>query len=108
LPWHGYVQTFFDTSSPKLIEQLMADLQDEPPRYILYQRQLENLDRHERAFNRGHPLPHRRLDKLLMDKIDSGEWHIVRQQHFGGDSDWLLIDTSDEMKATPNSGFRVS
>ena len=93
-PWHGYVQTFFDTSKAQTIQQLITDLQNSPPHFILYQRQLENLAGHENIFNHGNPLPHRKLDGFIMEKVEGEDWRVVRQQHFGGDSDWLLIDTT--------------
>ena len=43
VPWHGYVQTYFDTSTRSTIDQLMKELESTPPRFLVYQRQLEVL-----------------------------------------------------------------
>ena len=42
-PWHGYVQTFFDTTSKQTIKALMEELESSPPKWIFYQRQLWTL-----------------------------------------------------------------
>lgn len=92
-PWNGYVQTFFDTSTARTIEKLTAELQQSPPRWIIYQRQLKNLALHEEVFHAGRPLPHRALDTLLMNKIDSGEWAVVARRELPPDNTWMLIRT---------------
>lgn len=100
-PWHGYVQTFFDTSSKQTIDSLMDELQRSPPKWIVYQRQLANLDLHERVYSQGAPLPHRYLDKLIEQKIASGDWQVVSVSSFENrpkehpiwDNHWLLIRT---------------
>jgi hypothetical protein len=90
-PWHGYVQTWFDTSSKATIDQLIQELQTSPPRWILYQRQLGTLKVHEKAFNNDKPLPHRELDRVIMDKVESGEW--IAQMYPFQEADWYLIRT---------------
>ena len=40
-PWHGYVQTFFDTSTRSTITHLMSELDTAPPQWIVYQRQIK-------------------------------------------------------------------
>lgn len=94
-PWHDHVQSFFDTATSRDIQQIIQELQDGPPRYVLYQRQLENLGVHESLFNGGRPLSHRTLDQFIMTNIDDGKWSIVYKHFvaaFGG-STWMLIDT---------------
>ena len=100
-PWKGYVQTFFDLSTSGKIDRLIADLETAPPRYIFYQRQLESMRLHELTFNRGLPLPHRKLDRLIMEKLARSEWHVVYQSDWRSKyeselfmpSSWLLIRT---------------
>lgn len=93
-PWKNYIQTFFDTSSPKQIDRLINDLSISPPEYIFYQRQLENLAVHERIFNHGKPLRQRALDDFLMGKIQSGEWTVVVESDLYPPSRWMLIRTN--------------
>jgi hypothetical protein len=100
-PWHGYVNTFFDTSTRATIVRLMQELETAPPQWIVYQRQLKILSLHEEFFNHGQPLAQRDLDKLIMQKIASGEWQIVaknnyfardKNKYYEGDG-WLIIRT---------------
>ena len=90
-PWHGYVQTWFDTSGKATIDQLVHELNTAPPRWILYQRQLAVIKVHEKAFNDDKPLPHRALDKVIKDNLESGKW-VAQDQDFQG-ADWFLIRT---------------
>lgn len=96
-PWHGYVQTFFDTSSEQTIDGLMDELDKAPPKWIVYQRQLKNLQLHEQRYNQGKPLPHRYLDQLIERKIEAGQWRPVYTSTYGTDSsfdnDWILLQT---------------
>ena len=92
-PWKGYVQTFFDTSDERKIRGLMNRLEEHPPAWILYQRQLANLELHERTFNFGRPLPHRSLDKLLMTRVSAGQWVVIGRFHHGEGNDWMLVRT---------------
>jgi hypothetical protein len=96
-PWHGYVQTFFDTSSKETIQHLMTELQTSPPKWIVYQRQLYNLGLHEKIFNHGNPLPHRYLDALIEQKLASGQWQSVYTSTYGSNGsftcEWILIRT---------------
>jgi hypothetical protein len=92
-PWKNYIQTFFDTSGPAVIEPLIEELGSNPPDWILYQEQPENLSRHERTFNGGRPLPHRALDDLIRRKTLDGEWRVVAWRGFGAGSEWFLIRT---------------
>lgn len=96
-PWHGYVQTFFDTTSRQTILELIDTLQHSPPKWIFYQRQLKTLALHESVFNQGKPLAQRDLDRLLQKKIDDGTWQVVYTSNFGDcrdyDNKWLLIRT---------------
>jgi hypothetical protein len=96
-PWHGYVQTFFDISSKATIFGLMQELQDSPPEWVLYQRQLDTLALHETTYNQGRPLPHRYLDRMIEHKIEDGEWKTVYTSNYertsGWRNEWILIRT---------------
>ncbi len=93
-PWHGYVQTFFDTSSKATIDGLTAELERKPPQWIFYQRQLRVLREHEVGFQAGKPLPHRALDALIMSRLQTGLWHATEEKApDADDSQWLLIRT---------------
>ncbi len=96
-PWHGYVQTFFDTTSAQTIQDLMNDLQSAPPKWIFYQRQLKTLRLHEALYNQSRPLQQRHLDQLIDQKIGDGQWKIVYTSSFGNtqkwDNKWILIQT---------------
>jgi hypothetical protein len=96
-PWHGYVQTFFDTSSKETVFGLMQELQQAPPKWVLYQRQLDNLELHENTYNQGKPLPHRYLDQMIEQKIDSGKWETAftstYEERPGWMNEWILIRT---------------
>jgi hypothetical protein len=96
-PWHDYVQTFFDLSGNDTIMGLMNELGRAPPRWILYQRQLQSLALHESIFNQGRPLPHRYLDQMIEKKLDSGDWRIVYTNAYGDrpgwSNEWILICT---------------
>jgi hypothetical protein len=100
-PWHGYVQTFFDTSTRSTIVALIQELQTAPPQWIVYQRQLKILARHERIYNHGQRLAQRDLDDLIMDKIATGQWQLIsnnssllvdKEDYVEGDG-WLVIRT---------------
>ena len=91
-PWHDEVQTFFDTSTEQTVAGLMEALKAAPPHTIAYQRQMLNLLMHERIYNRSRPLPHRALDRLIVDEIASGAWSVTRQVCLA-ESDWVLIET---------------
>ncbi len=91
-PWHGYIQTWYDTTSVQTIDTLDAQLATAPPKWIVYQRALDSMHLHEEAFNHGRPLPHRKLDQLIMDHIADGQWKVVQRQWFEG-ADWIVIRT---------------
>jgi hypothetical protein len=96
-PWHGYVQTYFDTSTAETIFGLMDELQQAPPKWILYERQLDSLAAHERQYNHGQPLPHRYLDQFLEEKLADGEWKAVYTSDYASTplwkEQWILIQT---------------
>jgi hypothetical protein len=85
-PWHGYVQTFFDTSTRSTIHQLMRELDTSPPQWIVYQRQTKALSDHEVLLNHGKPLAHRELDEMIMEKIATKQWQLV------GTSNYMFVD----------------
>lgn len=96
-PWHGYVQTFYDTSTKATIEQLMGELRSGSPEWIVYQQQPENLKVHEIIYNQNYPLPHRALDQFIMQKITDGSWSVVYRGRYGSSeewsNEWFLIHT---------------
>jgi hypothetical protein len=81
-PWHGYVQTFFDTSTPSTIERLEKELQTSPPEWIVYQRQIKVMREQELTYHKGQPLAHRDLDTMIMRKIASGQWKLVEKSNY--------------------------
>jgi hypothetical protein len=93
-PWQGFVQSFFDTAGKDVIDDMMSKLETCPPKWILYQRQLDNLALHERAFNGGRKLPQRDLDVFLMDGIEKGKWQVVQSKEYGEGNLWLLLRTN--------------
>jgi hypothetical protein len=92
-PWHGYVQTWFDTSTPQTIETLMQQLNDAPPQWILYERQISVLRAHEIEYNGGRPIIHRKLDELIMGKLADGQWKLVERDNYLKGDGWFLIET---------------
>jgi len=100
-PWHGYVQTFFDTTSKQTIQNLMDELQSSPPKWIFYQRQLRTLRLHEDVYNQGKPLQQRFLDQLIEQRIHDETWRVVYTSDYGTrqqwgelwDNEWILIQT---------------
>jgi hypothetical protein len=95
--WHGYVQTYYDTTSHATIYGLIDELKQAPPKWILYQRNLVDMEGHKNLYNGGKPLPHQYLDELIQHKIASGEWQPVYTSNYGtlplyADS-WTLIRT---------------
>jgi hypothetical protein len=88
-PWHGYVQTFFDTSTRSTIFHLMSELDTAPPKWIVYQRQMKVVKEHEDGLHQGQPLAHRDMDKMIMQKIATGQWKVE------GKSNYLFVGTKD-------------
>ena len=82
-----------ETKDKSTIDTLMADLNRDPPDWILYQQQLGNLAWHEKIYNGGRRLPHRDLDDLIGRKTRSGEWLVVAREAFGKGAEWFLIKT---------------
>ena len=96
-PWHNYVQTFFDTSTRATIEQMMRELETNPPQWIVYQRQLNIMKGAERLYNHGKPLAQRDLDTMIANKIASGQWTLVDRSNYLGEENngggWFIIRT---------------
>lgn len=92
-PWHGYVQTFFDTSTRAAILGLIQELRTDPPQWIVYQRQLRILVLHELVYHHGQSLAQRDLDDLIMQKIATGQWQLVEKRHYLPGDGWLIIRT---------------
>ena len=87
-PWHNHVQTWYDISTMATIEGLIGELQQDPPKWILYQRQPEALSAHELLFNGGKPIPYRQLDRIIEQKIDTGSWKVIYKSSYGGTREW--------------------
>ena len=92
-PWHGYVQTFYDTTAPQTVYDLLGELKNSPPEWIVYQRQPYFLKMHEVIFNGGRPLAQRELDAYLESQAESGAWQVVFRKSFGFKAEYLLIRT---------------
>ena len=92
-PWHGYVQTWYDTISRETVDRLTAEVRSHPPQWIVYQRALDTMEMHEIIYNHAQPLPHRELDGLMMERIAEGRWTVAYGQRFQ-DADWMLIRTA--------------
>ncbi len=99
-PWHGYVQTWYDTSSRETIGTLIAELESSPPPWIFYERSSSTLHAHEVVYNNGRALPQRALDELVVKRIGDRQWQVKRRDSFGG-ADWLLIRTSPPQPGEP-------
>ncbi len=92
-PWHGYVQTFFDTSTRATINHLIGELETAPPQWIVYQRQLHILSGAEQLYNHGQPLAQRDLDRLIMGRIAMGKWRLVDKKNYLEGDGWYIIQT---------------
>ncbi len=97
-PWHGYVQTWYDTSSRDTINQLVRELSTSPPTWVFYERSLLTMSAHELVYTNGQPLPHRALDALIVSRLQTRQWTAVQQKCFGG-ADWMLIRTTPPQAA---------
>jgi hypothetical protein len=75
----------------------MRELEKAPPKWVLYQRQLDILTMHEDTYNHGKPLPHRYLDQMIEQKLNSGEWEKTYASNYedspGWRNEWILIRT---------------
>lgn len=91
-PWHGHVQTWYDTASRATVEKLTADLERDPPEWIAYERGLDTMGIHEHAFLHDTKLPHRQIDALIVNRVLSGAWTLTLQRCYGG-ADWMLVHT---------------
>jgi hypothetical protein len=87
-PWHSHVQTWYDTSTKATVDHLIGELQQAPPKWILYQRQPDTLSIHEVVFNGGETIPYRYLDQMIERKIDDGTWKVVYKSSYGGTREW--------------------
>ena len=99
-PWHGYVQTWYDTSSRFEIAALEQELQTAPPQWILYQHNTQTIRLHEIAFAQGGPIAHRSLDRQISLHLRSASWQLVQRTCLNN-SDWLLIRTKPGNVADP-------
>jgi hypothetical protein len=100
-PWHGYVQTFFDTSTRSTILHLINEIDTAPPQWIVYQRQMKILGGAESFYSHGQPLAHRYLDEMIMRKIATGEWQLV------GKSNYLVADMIDDKNYQEGDGWLI-
>lgn len=92
-PWRGYVQTWFDTSTPATIQGLMQQLDQAPPRWILYERMTHMIRVHEEEYNHGRPIAHRKLDEMIVKKVTTGQWKVVDHKDYLEGDGWYLIET---------------
>jgi hypothetical protein len=100
-PWHGYVQTFFDTSARSTIIHLIDELDTAPPQWIVYQRQLRIMSGQEGVYSHGQSFAQRDMDKLIMRKIATGQWQLV------GKSDYLVAQMVDEKNYQEGDGWLI-
>jgi hypothetical protein len=93
-PWHGYVQTYFDTSTQSDIQALTRELQEAPPQWIFYQRETQSMDVYEKVYHGGRPMAQRDLDNLIMHKIATRQWQVIDEgTNLMVGSEWYLIRT---------------
>ncbi len=92
-PWHGYVQTWFDTTPRFLAYRMLREIENAPPEWIMYQRQIGTLAYHEYLYNGGQALPQRTLDEFVMKRVSEGQWKVAFHDISGPDSEWLLVNT---------------
>ncbi len=100
-PWHNYVQTFFDTATRATVEGMMQELKTNPPRWIIYQRQLNIMIGSERLYNHRQPIAQRALDAFIMGKLSSGQWTLIDESGYlrpnwwknTKETDWYIIRT---------------
>jgi hypothetical protein len=100
-PWHGYVQTFFDTSARSTIIHLVDELDTAPPQWIVYQRQMKIMSGQERVLHHGQPLAQREMDDLIMRKIATGQWQLVDK------SNYLVAQMVDENNYQEGDGWLI-
>ena len=90
-PWHGYVQTFFDTTARSTVNQLMDELNDAPPEWIVYQRQIKVMAGQQSVYSPDQPLAQQQLDAFMVRKVASGEWQLVdKRDYLEGDGWWIV------------------
>jgi hypothetical protein len=90
-PWHGYVQTFFDTTARSTVNQLMDELNYAPPEWIVYQRQIKVMAGQQSVYSPDQPLAQRELDTLIVQKVASGEWQLIdKRDYLEGDGWWIV------------------
>jgi hypothetical protein len=93
-PWHGYVHTFLDTTTRSTMNELIKELQADPPQWIVYQRQMASMTVLEKLFIHGDPSAQRDLDAMIMQKISTGQWQLAdKKSHQDRDSNWYVIRT---------------
>jgi hypothetical protein len=100
-PWHGYVQTFFDTSARSTIIHLIDELDTAPPQWVVYQRQLKIMSGLEGVYSHGQSFAQRDMDNLIMRKIATGQWQLV------GKSDYLVAQMIDEKNYQEGDGWLI-
>ena len=89
--WNNNVQSFFDTTSSKNMKILYENIKNNPPKYIFYQRDINNLIGHEKVFKID-PI-FRDLDTLIMHNIQNKLWEVIYTSSSYPPSNWLLILT---------------
>lgn len=90
-PWHGYVQTFYDTAARTTIQHLMDELNTAPPQWIVYQRQIKVMAGQQSVYSPNQPLAQQQLDMLIVQKVASGEWQLIdKKDYLEGDGWWII------------------
>jgi hypothetical protein len=100
-PWHGYVQTFFDTSARSTITHLIDELDTAPPQWIVYQRQMKIMSGQEEVLHHGQPFAQRDMDDMIMRKIATGQWQLI------GRSNYLVAQMVDEKNYQEGDGWLI-
>jgi len=92
-PWHGYVQTFFDTTARSTVNHLLDELNVAPPEWIVYQRQVEVMHKQQSFYSPHQPLPQQQLDALMLQKIASRKWQLIEKKDYLAGDGWWIIRT---------------
>jgi hypothetical protein len=77
IPWNNAFTTFYDISDSKWIENLTNEIVANPPRYIVYSRQVNLMNVHSDLFNKGRKISNFKLDNVIVDNLKKGKWKIL-------------------------------
>lgn len=76
-PWQNAIATFYDTSNRLWISKLVQRLEVNAPEYLVYTRQLGNLQNHSKLFAGGRPLEQEKFDQIIFDRVLDGKWKVL-------------------------------